>query len=138
MLRLLSKNKSYLSIYAKRFCVKNNKISERLSFLNTEEEMRKYFNIIDWDKKEAEDIINGEVNEQKQKFNFQKRQYKDFDSEELYNIFAKYKGELISKKKDVSDPQLKELIEKRKNIELINEFSLPDVFIFVILGGFPG
>lgn len=101
----------------KSFCAKNtSKISERLGFLNTEEEMRKYFNIVDFDKKDADEIFDEELKRQQEIFVESQNDFDNFDRKKLLEYINKYKSELLDMDKD----------EKQKNyFELVNEYSLP-------------
>jgi hypothetical protein len=101
----------------KSFCAKNtSKISERLSFLNSEEEMRKYFNIVDFDKKDADKIFDEELKRQQEIFTESHTEFDNFDRKKLLEYINKYKSELQNMGED----------EKQRNyFELVNEFSLP-------------
>lgn len=101
----------------KSFCAKNtSKISERLSFLNSEEEMRKYFNIVDFDKKDADEIFNEELKRQQEIFAESQREFENFDRKKLIEYINKYKAELQHMDKE----------DKQKNyFEIVNEYSLP-------------
>lgn len=109
----------------KNFCIKStNKISERLSFLNTEEEMRKYFNIVDYDKKDADEIFNEELKKQQEIFLETQKEFDNFDRKKLLEYINKYKSELQTIDKE----------DTQKNyFEIVNEYSLPlERVIFII------
>jgi len=101
----------------KSFCEKNtSKIAEKLSFLNTEEEMRKYFNIVDFDKKDADKIFDEELKRQQENFMESQVEFDNFDRKKLLEFINKYKPELQNMNKE----------EKQKNLfEIVTEYSLP-------------
>jgi Na+/phosphate symporter len=101
----------------KSFCEKNtSKIAEKLSFLNTEEEMRKYFNIVDFDKKDADKIFDEELKRQQENFMESQDEFDNFDRKKLLEFINKYKPELQNMNKE----------EKQKNLfEIVTEYSLP-------------
>jgi len=101
----------------KNFCIKvTNKISERLSFLNTEEDMRKYFNIVDHDKKDADIIFNEELKTQQEIFLETQKEFDSFDRKKLLefiiNLDPNYK---LMKKKIVK----KIILKLRMNIHFL-------------------
>jgi hypothetical protein len=98
------------------------KVQDRLSFLKSEEEMRSYFNIVDWDKKYAEESVFKKLQEEKDKHSEKKRVYQTFTREELYKIARRFKEKLSSEDK-VKNQELLSKKEALKNFELINEFS---------------
>jgi len=100
----------------KNFCSKStSKISERLSFLNTEEEMRKYFNIVDYDKKDADFFFNEELKKDQKIFIESQKEIDGFDRKKLLEYINKYKSELQSMNNED---------EKKNYFEIINEYSL--------------
>lgn len=111
------KTKQPIYSVKKNFCAKNtSKISEKLSFLNTEEEMRKYFNIVDYDKKEADQVFEQELKRQQEIFMESQSDFNNFDRKKLIEFIKKYKPELQNLHKD----------DKQKNLfELVTEYSLP-------------
>lgn len=100
----------------KNLSIKNSNISTKLSFLDTEEEMRKYFNIIDYDKKNADNLFSKELDDQKKNFEENQISFENFDRKKLLEFINKYKSDLNS------------IEEENKQInyfEVTNEFSLP-------------
>ncbi len=111
------KSKLPINFIKKSFCAKNTaKISERLGFLNTEEEMRKYFNIVDFDKRDADKVFEEELKRQQEILIKSQNEFDNFDRKKLLEYINKYKCELQNIHKD----------ETQKNyFELVNEYSLP-------------
>ena len=114
--------------------VVQNKLNEKLSFLNSEEEMRKYFNIIDWDKKECEEIIQRKFKLDKEIFSQVNREYKQFSRDELFKIAQEFRGKLDEKnkgsgKRDYVVPSEVLYYKKFKNsgYDYKNEFSLDNI-----------
>jgi hypothetical protein len=105
---LLSKNAK------KNFCVNLKKISDKLSFLSSEEEMRKYFNIVDHDKIDSDFLFEKEITEERIKFDEGKKLFEEFDRKKLLVFLQKYKNELKNTNK-----------ERKINLfEIKNEFSI--------------
>lgn len=108
----------------KNFCIKGtNKISERLSFLNTEEDMRKYFNIVDHDKKDADIIFNEELKTQQEIFLETQKEFDSFDRKKLLEFINKFRSELQTNEKEDS---------QKNNFEIENEYSLPIERVFIL------
>lgn len=112
----------------------SNKLNEKLSFLRSEEEMRKYFNIVDWDKKECEEIVDRKFRQEKEEFSRRKREFKEFNREKLFKIAHDFKEKLehrnkVLGKKDYQAPH--EVLNyknlKNSGFEYRNEFSLENV-----------
>lgn len=111
-----SRSKASLSLMKKPFCIKNTKVSEKLQFLNSEEEMRKYFNIVDFDKQDADNIFDKDLQEQKNEILENQKLFENFDRKKLLEYIHKYKSELQNLDQDY---------ENKNILELINEYSLP-------------
>lgn len=112
-----------------------NKVTERLSFLKSEEEMRKYFNLIDWDKKACEEEIEKEFLKEKEKFSKIKKEYQNFNRQDLFEIAKKFKEKLnLTSSKPGKDYLIPEEVlnykkQHLKGFELINEFSMENADI---------
>jgi len=115
-----------INFIIKDFCFKGtSKLSEKLSFLNSEEEMRKYFNIVDYDKKDSDDIFSEDLEKHKQKFNDSQKEFDNFDRKMLLEFINKYKSELKNLDKD----------ENFQNnlFEILNDYSLPRLKVIFII-----
>jgi hypothetical protein len=127
MLRILSTKRKTLTettlkiIRSKQFSLKEMKINNKLSFLNSEKEMRKYFNIIDWERKEIEDLINKDVEKQKKIFMEAQKQQNNIDNKEIYEIYKKFKEDLNKNTEKQSTTNKNNL--NHNQYEYINEFS---------------
>lgn len=98
----------------KNFCINTKSISDKLSFLSSEEEMRKYFNIVDHDKLDADNFFNEEIKEMREKFD-KENNFEEFDRKKLLDFIQKYKNELINSQEE----------SKVNLFEIQNEFSIP-------------
>lgn len=135
MLKFLSNQKNILrnriikNVSLKQFASKDQRnISDKLSFLNTEQEMRKYFNIIDWEKKEVEELVKKDMDMKKNIYLEEQRKSREVDEVEVLQIFQKFKRELNLGDKDQqktpAPSKKKKLGQLQNDYELINEFSL--------------
>ena len=73
----------------KDFCINTKKISEKLSFLSSEEEMRKYFNIVDHDKIDSDNLFEKEIKEQRIKFDEENKHFEEFDRQKILEFIQK-------------------------------------------------
>jgi hypothetical protein len=98
----------------KNFCINIKKISDKLSFLSSEEEMRKYFNIVDIDKNDSDFLFEKEIKEERAKFDENNNFFEEFDRKKLMDFLLKYKNELINTNKE----------NKINLFEIQNEYSI--------------
>jgi hypothetical protein len=124
MLRLFSNNVKLKlisqTISKHNFSIlQGSKISEKLSFLNNEEEMRKYFNIVDLDKKQIEDKVYESLKSEQQKHSEKGREYNTLTREEIYKIYNRIKHDL-----DTAHETKRQFDTK---FELKNQFWLDDI-----------
>jgi hypothetical protein len=98
----LFKNKSNIVIQLNKinhqniqYFSSNNKLAEKLSFLDSEQQMRDYFNIVDWDKKEIQDRIYTRTAKEKDEICRKQRDYNTFHRKELYELYSKSRQDLL-------------------------------------------
>jgi hypothetical protein len=122
MLRLFSnytKLKLTKSLKHNFSILQNNKISEKLSYMNSEEDMRKYFNIVDWDKKVLEDKLFSNLKREQNEYSEKAKSYNNLTREDIYKIYKELKNDLERTEET-----------KRKfdtKFELKNQFWLEDI-----------
>jgi len=81
--------------------------------------MRKYFNIVDHDKIDSDNLFEKEIKEQRIKFDEENKHFEEFDRQKILEFIQKYKNELIKINSSGSE-------EKKINLfEIQNEFSIP-------------
>lgn len=135
MLRFIQNKKKVLSKLklkakvSKSFAINNLKIENKLSFLNTEEEMRRYFNLVDWDKKEIEEQVFKNLNFQKQKYDLNEAKNKEFNEKDVLNTYKTMKEQLEKAKKE----EFLKTNKEENAFELVNEFSIKNVNFYFLL-----
>ena len=102
-------------------------VSERLSFLKSEEQMRKYFNIVDWEKKACEEEIQAEFNREKEEYSRIRRDYSNFDRKELFRLVQDFKAKLKrTEGENLSNGKLSQSTAGLQE-EIRNEFYLDNI-----------